>query len=70
MLHFDYIRKENIKEQNANCPDISEHLYKILIVASFGSWRLNTLLHVVSNKPDIDRIYSSAKDLYEKNVDF
>ena len=70
MLNFDYIRKENIKEQNANFPDISENPYKILIVAIFGSWRLNTLLNVVSNKPDIDTIYSSAKDLYEKNVDF
>ena len=31
MINFDYITKEDIKEHNANWPEISDHPYRILI---------------------------------------
>ena len=37
MNNFDDVTKENIKEHNRNCPQILDHLYRILIVGGFGS---------------------------------
>ena len=31
MFNFDYITKEDIKEQNPNWPEIHDHRYRILI---------------------------------------
>ena len=33
MFNFRYITKEDIKEHNPNWPEISDHLYRILIAA-------------------------------------
>ena len=35
MINFDDVTKENIKEHNANWPQISDHLYRMLII---GCW--------------------------------
>ena len=37
MFNFDYITKEDIKERNPNCPEISDHPYRILIVGGSES---------------------------------
>ena len=31
----------------------------------FWIWKKNAFLNLINNKPDIDKIYSYAKDLYE-----
>ena len=47
MFKFDYITKEDIKEQNPNQPEIHDHAY------------------IINHEPDIDTIFSYAKDPYE-----
>ena len=63
MLNIDYITKGNIKEHNPNCPEISDHPYRISIVGGYGSGKTNALLNLINQEPDIDKIYLYAKDL-------
>ena len=37
---------------------------RILIIGGSGSWKANTLLNLVNNHPDTDKIYLYAKDPY------
>ena len=34
MFNFDYLTEKDIKEHNPNCPEIPDHLYRILIAGS------------------------------------
>ena len=62
MVNFDYVTKGNIKKHNLNWPNISDHPYRILIIGNSGFGETNSLLNLISQQPDIDRIY-----LYIKN---
>ena len=64
MFNFDYIRKENIKEHNLNWPEIPDHPYGILIVGGSESGS-GSLLNLIYNEPDMDKIYLYAKDPYD-----
>ena len=55
MFNFDYITKEDIKERNANWPEIPDHPYRILIVGGSGYRKTNTSLNLVNYEPDIDK---------------
>ena len=44
---------------------IPDHPYRILIIGGSGSGKTNTLLNLINNQPDIDKIYQYAKDPYE-----
>ena len=67
MFNFDYFIKENIKEHNLHCPEFPNHPYRILIAGGSGSGKINALLYLINNEPDIEKIYSYAKDPYEAN---
>ena len=54
MFNFHYITKEDITEYNPNWPEISDHLYRRLIVRFSGSAKINALLHLTNNKTDVD----------------
>ena len=56
---------ENNEEDNTKWPYISDHLYIILIIGGFGSGKTNTLLNLINELDDIDKIYLYAKDLNE-----
>ena len=60
MLNFDYISKENIKEHNPEWPEIPNHPYRILIIASSGSGKTKALLNLINHEPDIDKTYLFA----------
>ena len=66
MLNFDYVTKEGIKEHNPNWPEIPDHPNRTLIVEGYGFEKTNVLLNLITNEPDIDKIYLHAKDLYEE----
>ena len=66
MFNFDYITKEDIKEHNPKWPEIPDHPYQILIIEDSGSEKTNTLLNLINNEPDIDKMYLHAKDPYEE----
>ena len=65
MINLDIITNENNKEHNEKWPYIPDHPYRILIIASYGSRKTNTLFNLINEKINIDKIYLGAKDLNE-----
>ena len=65
MINFDEYTNENRVNHNPNWPYIPDHPYRILIIGGSGSGKTNTLLNLINNQPDIDKIYLYAKDPYE-----
>ena len=63
MFNFDYIAEKDIKKNNPKWPEVPDHPYRILIVGCYGSGKANTLLNLINNEPDIDKIYLYAKDV-------
>ena len=70
MINFDECTKENKKEHNINWPYIPDHLHRILIIGGSGSGKTNTLLNLINNQQDIDKIYLCADDPYEDKYQF
>ena len=62
MINFDDVTKENIKKHNPNWPEIPDHPYIILIIRGSESRKINSLFNLISQQPDIDKIYSYTKD--------
>ena len=40
MFNFDYITKQDIKQNNINCLEIPNHPYTILVVGGFASGKI------------------------------
>ena len=70
MINFDDYANENKTKHNQKWRYIPGHLYRILIIGSSGSGKMNALLNLVNNQPDIDKIYLYAKDPYEAKYQF
>ena len=70
MINFDDNTNENKRKHNLNWSYIPDHPYRILIIGGSGSWKTNTLLNLINNQPDIDKMYLYAKDLYEPKYPF
>ena len=67
MINFDKYTNENRINHNPNWPYNPDHPYRILIIGGSGSGKINTILNLINNQPDIDKIYLYAKDPYEDN---
>ena len=65
MINFNSITNENNKEHNEKWPYIPDHPYRILIIGGSGSGKTNTLLILINEQNDIDKIYLYARDLNE-----
>ena len=65
MINFDDYTNKKKRKHNLNWPCIPDLPYRILIIGGPGSGKTNTLLNLINNQPDIDKIYLYAKDLYE-----
>ena len=70
MITFDEYTNENRVNDNPNSPYIPDHPYRILIMGGSGSGKTNTLLNLINNQSDIDKIYLYAKDPYEDQYQF
>ena len=52
-------------KNNEKWPYIPDHPYRILIIGRSGLGKTNTLLHLINEQKDINKIYLYAKDLSE-----
>ena len=66
MITFNDYTSENRTQHNLKSPYIPDHPYRILIIGGSGSGKTNTLLNLINNQPNVDKIYLYAKDPYEK----
>ena len=65
MINFDGTTNENKTEYYLKQPCIPNYPYRILIIGDSESGKTNALLKLISNQPDIDKIYLYVKDPYE-----
>ena len=70
MINFDDAINEETKKHNPNWPEILDHPYRILIIEGSGSGKTNSLLNLINQQWDIDKIYLYAKDLNEAKYRF
>ena len=73
MINFDDYANENktlqeLHSHNLNWPCIPDHSYRILIIGGSGSGKTNTLLNLINNQPDIDKIYLYANIHMKQNI--
>ena len=57
MINLDNITNENNTKHNEKRPYIPDHSYRILIICGSGSGKANTLLNLINEQNNIDKIY-------------
>ena len=70
MINLDSIINENNKKYNEKWLYIPDHPCRILIIGGSGSGKTNTLLNLINEQRDNDKIYLHAKDLSEPKCEF
>ena len=65
MINLDNIVNNNNNKHNKKWPYIPDHPYRILMIGGSGSGKTNTLLNLINEQKDIDKMYLYAKDLSE-----
>ena len=70
MINLDNITNNNNNNHNEKWPYIPDHLYRILIIGGSGSEKTNTLLNLINEQKDFDKIYLYAKALSETKYEY
>ena len=70
MINLDNIVNNNNEKHNEKLPCIPDHPYRILIIGGSRSGKTNTLLNLINEQKDIDKIYLYAKDLSESKYKY
>ena len=69
MINFVVVNENKI-EHKKKWPYIPHHPYRILIIGGSGSGKTNTLINLINEQNDIDKIYSYARDLNEPKYEY
>ena len=69
MINLDDITNEN-KEHNGKWPYIPDHPYRFLIIGVSWSGKANTLLNLIKEQDDIDKMYLYGKDWVNPSMNF
>ena len=70
MIKLDSITNENNKEHNERWPYIADHPYRTMIIGDSGWGKTNTLLNLIKEQDDIDKICLYAKDLSKPKYEY
>ena len=80
MINFhDYVNENNgitfktvqeLRSYNSNWPYIIDNPYRILIIGGSASGKTNSLVNLINNQPDIDKIHLYAKDPHQTKCQF
>ena len=70
MINFDEYTNENKTKHNLKWSYIPDHPYRILIAGGSGPGKTNTLLNLINNLSDTDKIYLHAKDPYQAKYQY
>ena len=70
MINLDNIKNKNHQNHNKKWPYIQDHPYRILVIVGSGSGKANTLLNLINEQKDIDKIYLYVKDLSEPKYEY
>ena len=68
MINFDDYTNENIIEHNPKWPYIPDHPYRILIIGSSGSGKMNALLNLIKNSQILIKFFFMQRIRMEKNI--
>ena len=66
MINLDSFNNGNSKKHNEKQPYIPDHRYRNLIIGGSGSGKTNTLLNLINEQNDIEKIYLHTRDLNER----
>ena len=70
MINLDNIPNKNNKKDNEKWPYIPDHPYRMLVIGGSGSGKTNTLLNLINEQNDIDKIYLYARGLKKPTIKF
>ena len=70
MINFDNYTNEKKTEHTSKWLHIPDHPYRILILGGSGSRKTKTLLNLIIDQPDIDKIYLYGKDPFEAKYQY
>ena len=70
MINIDNYVNENKTEHNEKQPYIPDHPYRIIIIGGYGSGKTNSLINLINEENDIDKIYLYARDLSEPKYEY
>ena len=80
MINFhNYVNENNgttfktvqeLRSYNSDWPYITDNPYRILIIGGSASGKTNSLVNLINNQPDIDKIHLYAKDPHQAKCQF